>query len=321
MHIPFIKILQAIFFSMFFLFSFQTFASGEWIYYDDGEAVHAGSGMPYQGVRFSLPGDIVRAPLLQVSFYYSTNASSCPVTVYITDHSLSSMLLEPIVHDAVHGWNHIDLSLFDISVPHNFYVIIQNGSCGFPMLDDRQAGERSFKGNHVRSMTTRLYHALMIRAEIGEPLHIPVHSEWDMAVSDKVTVKQAGFPTRTIVNQTAGNWTLFAEQSFTEENGLYGILRQKGKKIQVSLDPEDVRTYVIEIISGHLTTQIADAVVTKMSFTGKSSDGTLKGSFKIFARIVFDDNNKPGKIIIERKFTGRTLMAPELIYFQKLDEK
>lgn len=311
MHKPFIIILKAIFFSLFFLFSFQTAATGEWIYYDDGEAVHAGSGMPYQGVRFSLPGDVVRAPLLQVSFYYSTNAASCPVSVYITDHSLSSILLDPIVHDAVHGWNHVDISLFDISVPHNFYVILQTGSCGFPMLDDRQAGERSFKGNHVRSMTTRLYHDLMIRAEIGEAWHIPVHSEWDMAVSNRITVKQAGSPTRRIVNQTAGKWILFTEQSFAEENGLYGILRQKGKKVQVSLDPEDVRTYIIEIISSHLTAQIADAVVTKMSFTGKSSDGTLKGSFKIFAGIVFDDSSKPGKIVIERKFTGRTLIAPE----------
>ena len=293
----------------------QSIASSEWIIYDDGEAVHAGSGMVYQGVRFSLADDVVRAPLLQVAFFYSTNDSFCPVRIHITDHSRSASLLEPIVHDAIQGWNYVDLSLFNISVPHNFYVILENSSCGFPMLDDGEAGERSFKGNHLRSMTTRLSHDLLIRTEIGEPSSIPVREEWNVSIGEKITVKHSGTPTLKIVNDSAGKWKLYSEGSFKEDNMLYGLFMQKGKNIRVDMDPEDVRNYIIEIISSNLTEQIANAVVTKVSFTGKSVVGIFKGNFKIYARIVFADNKIPGKITIERKFTGSTVKSAEAVSF------
>ena len=34
-------------------------AEGDWIYYDDGTPVHTGSDFRYQGVRFSLPEDVL----------------------------------------------------------------------------------------------------------------------------------------------------------------------------------------------------------------------------------------------------------------------
>ena len=285
----------------------QSIASSEWIIYDEGEAVHPGSGMPYQGVRFSLPAEAVRAPLLQVAFFYSTNASFCPVRIHLMDHSRSVRLLEPITHNATQGWNYVDLSLHNISVPHNFYVILENSSCGYPMLDDQIAGGRSFKGNYLQSMTTRQKHDLLIRVEIGDQFEIPVAEEWDVSIFEKMTVKQPGVLTEKIVTDSTGKWKLYSEGSFTEDNGIYGILRQKGKKVQILLDAEDVRIHIIESLSGYLKSEITDMIVTKISFTGKESNGYLKGSVKIFARIVLADRSASGKIAIERKFTGISL--------------
>jgi len=296
----------------FLLSSLSAHASTEWLYYDEGDAVYAGSSLPYQGVRFSLPGDSVRAPLLQVAFFYSTDAAFCPVKIHITDHSHSTRLADRIYYDAVNGWNYLDVSLFGISVPHNFYVILENARCGSLMLDNYDVSERSFKGNYLKSMTTRLSHDLIIRAEIGEPWEIPLLKAWDVDVNETLTVKQIGAVTQKIVKDFEETWTLYDESSFATDNNIYGIWKQKGQKFQVSLDSEEIQEHLIDSLSNDLTSEIADVVVTKISFTGKvAADGTINGTIKIYAKIVFFDTNFFGKVAIVRKFMGTPVELPE----------
>jgi len=306
-----IKCISLLLFLAFFITSTEAHAS-EWLYYDEGDAVHAGSGLPYQGVRFSLPNDNIRAPLLQVAIFYATNAEFCPVEIYITDHSHYARMADRIYYDAVNGWNYLDLSMFDISVPHNFYVILKNGKCGFPMLDNNDLSDRSFKGNYLKSMKTQLSHDLLIRAEIGEPWEISVLKQWDVFISEKITVQQRGAATQKILKDFMETWTLFTENSFTTDNNIYGLWKQKKQKFQISLDPEEVREHLIESLANDLTDEIADVIVTKISFTGKMAlDETIKGTFRVFAKISFFDSNASAKVTIERKFGGIPVELPE----------
>ena len=299
-----IRFIALIIFLAFFITSADAQGS-EWLYYDEGDAVHAGSSMPYQGVRFSLPDEIIRSPLLQVAFYYSTDAAFCPVNIYITDHSHSTILTDRMSHSAVNGWNYLDLSAFGISVPHNFFVILENRACGSLMLDNNELSVRSFKGNHLKSLITTLSHDLLIRAEIGEPWEIPVLKEWDVLISEKITIQQRGTPTQKIVKDFGETWTLYEEASFVTDNNIYGLWKQKKQKFQISLDPEEVREHLVDSLSDGLTNEISDVIVTKISFTGKViADGTIKGTLKIFAKISFFDITNSAKVTVERKFTG-----------------
>jgi hypothetical protein len=296
----------------FLLFSVPVSALAEWLYYDEGEALYAGSSLLYQGVRFSLPDDSIRAPLLEVAFYYSTNAVFCPVKIHITDHSHSTRIADCISYDAVNGWNYLDISELGISVPHNFYVILENRRCGFPMLDNHGLSERSFKGNYLKSMTTQLSHDLLIRSEIGETWEISLLKAWDVAISETLTVKQAGAATQKILKDFGESWTLYAENSFVTNDNIYGIWKQKGQKFQISLDPEEVLEHLLESLSNDLSSEIADVVVAKISYTGKVMiDGTIKGTLKIYAKISFFNSDPSAKVIIERKFTGIPVALPE----------
>ena len=309
----FIRYISLALFLTIFITSTEAHAS-EWLYYDEGDAVHAGSSLPYQGVRFSIPGENVRAPLLQIAFFYSTNLAFCPVKIHITDHSHSTRLSDRIYYDAVNGWNYLDVSMFGISVPHNFYVILENRKCGSLMLDNNDLSERSFKGNYLKSMNTQLSHDLLIRAEIGGAWEIPVLKAWGVAVSETVTVKEAGAATQKIVKDFGEVWTLFTESSFATNNNIYGIWKQKLKKFQISLDPEEIREHLIGSLSNDLTREIADVVVTKISFTGNiATDETIKGTLKIFAKISFFDSDASAKVTIERKFTGIPVALQESV--------
>jgi hypothetical protein len=289
-------------------------ALSEWLYYDEGDAVHAGSSLPYQGVRFSLPGDSVRAPLLQVAFFYSTNLAFCPVKIHMTDHSHFTRLADRINYDAVNGWNYLDVSMFGISVPHNFYVILENRKCGSLMMDNNELSGRSFKGNYLKSMTTQLSHDLLIRAEIGEAWEIPVLQEWNVSINEKLIIKQAGAATQKILKDFGESWTLYAENSFATNNNIYGIWKQKLKKFQISLDPEEIREHLVVSLSNDLTREIADVVVTKISFTGNiETDETIKGTLKIFAKISFFDSDASAKVTIERKFAGIPVALQESV--------
>ncbi len=311
---PSIKFSSVIILIAFLVLSIQASAYSEWLVYDEGDAVYAGSGLPYQGVRFSIPGENVRAPLPQIAFYYSTNLAFCPVKIHITDHSHSTRLTNRIYYDAVNGWNYLDVSMFGISVPHNFYIILENRKCGFLMLDNNDLSERSFKGNYLKSMTTRLSHDLLIRAEIGEAWEIPVLQEWNVSVSEKLTVKQAGAATQKIVKDFGEVWTLFTESSFATNNNIYGIWKQKLKKFLISLDPEEVRAHLIETLSNDLVFEISDVIVAKISFTGKvAADGTINGVLKIFAKISFFDSDASARVTIERKFTGIPVALQESV--------
>lgn len=282
----------------------QPSASAEWLFYDEGEAVHPGSSMPYQGVRFSLPGETVRASLSQIAFFYTTEAAFCPIGIQITDHSHSARLADRIDYNAVSGWNYLDFSLMGISVPHNFYVILVNRKCGYPMLDNQEAGTRSFKGNYLQSMTTRLSHDLLIRSAIGEPLEIPVLKKLDVLISEVITVKQPKTAPRKIAKDSWGMWTFYADSSLAADNNLYGIWKQKGRKFQVSLDSEEVREYLIASLSEDFSREISDLVVAKISFTGTAAaNGTIRGTVKIYAQVFFSDNTS-GTVTIVRKFNG-----------------
>jgi hypothetical protein len=173
------------------------------------------------------------------------------------------------------------------------------------MLDNNELSVRSFKGNHLKSLITTLSHDLLIRAEIGEPWEIPVLKEWDVLISEKITIQQRGTATQKIVKDFWETWTLYEEASFVTNNNMYGLWKQKKQKFQISLDPEEVREHLIDSLSDDLTNEISDVIVTKISFTGKIiADGTIKGTLKIFAKISFFDMTNSAKVTIERKFTG-----------------
>lgn len=296
--------LTVISFAMFVVVD-HTPAKAEWIVYDDDVPMHAGSGMRYQGVRFTLPGVSVRAPLRQIAFFYSTTALSCPIKVHVTDHSRSTRLANIITIDAANGWNFLDISALGISVPHNFFIILENRKCGFPMLDNQEASERSFKGNHLKSMTTRLSHDLLMRAEIGEAWEIPVQQEWDVSIVEKITIRKAGEADRKIPRDVSERWTLYAENSFTAGNSIFGIWKPKKQKFQISLDFEEVREHLINNLLLDLDHDIFDARVTKVSFKGKViADGAIEGTMKIFGKIFFFGADSWAKVTVERKFTG-----------------
>lgn len=301
-----------IFLVFLFFLSFQPYASSEWLYYDEGDAVHASSGLRYQGVRFSLPGDSIRAPLLQLAFFYSTSSAFCPVKIHITDHTHSVRIADRISYDAVNGWNYVDVSIPGISVPHNFYIILENKKCGFLMMDNHDLSERSFKGNYLKSMTTRLSRDLLIRAEIGDPWEIPVMNAWDVSVSEKITIQQKGTATQKIIKDFGEAWTLYAENSFAMDSGIYGLWKQKGGKFSVSLDPEEVRGHLITGLSDDLAAEITDLIVTKISFTGKiAPDGIMTGTLRIFAKVSFFAPVDSAKVTVERKFTGMPVAFSE----------
>lgn len=275
-----------------------------WLSYDEGEPAHAGSGMRYQGVRFTLPDTSVRATLQQVSFYYATAAPSCPVKIHVTDHGLSRMI--PIrSFDAVDGWNFVDLTASTVAVPHNFYVVVENRKCGFLMLDNDEVSDRSFKGNHLKSLKTRLSHDLLIRAEIGEPLNIPLSQTWNVSVTEKRSIRQTGVPVRKDEYDFAETWRLFADSSLVIDDALFGAWRQKKQKFSVSLDFEEVRGYLFVLLCDIFADTISDIIVTKASFTGiRSSDESIRGTLKLFAKISFFENAHSAKMSLERTYVG-----------------
>ncbi len=280
-------------------------ASPQWLLYDDGEALHPGSSLRYQGVRFSLPDEGIRTPLLQVAFFYATGNAFCPVKIHITDHTHSVHLADRISHNAVNGWNYLDLSFMGISVPHNYYIIVENKKCGFLMLDDHDVSDRSFKGNYLKSMTTRLSHDLLIRSEIGDIWDIPVRFAWNVSGSEHIILTQSGSPPQKIMREIGENWTLYTENSFVSHEKLYGTWKQKKQKFQVSLDFEEVRAHLMESLPADFGREVADVIVTKILFSGKiADDGTIKGSLKIFAKISFFDSTNLAKVRVEKQFIG-----------------
>jgi hypothetical protein len=308
---PLLTYLLTVVFLLFSMISADAEGS-EWLYYDEGDPVHAGSGLPYQGVRFSLPGDGVRSPLLQVAFYFSTDTASCPVKIHITDHSHSARLADPVSYYAVNGWNYLDLTKSGIWVPHNFYVILESRTCGSLMLDDNEQNSRSFKGNHLKSLATRLSHDFLIRAEVGEPAALSVIKKWDVTGSEKTTVQQKGVATQRIIRDFGEAWTLYDDASIVTDDTLYGLWKQNKQKFQISLDPEEVREHLIEGLSYELSREISDVIVTRTIFSGKiATDGAVKGTLKIFAKITLFDSDIPAKAIIERKFVGIIAESPE----------
>jgi len=280
--------------------------NAEWIAYDDGDAVHAGSGLKYQGVRFSLPDDAVRASLRQISFFYWTNGASCPVGVYLTDHSRSGRLAERLLVTVQQGWNVFDVSDLDVSVPHHFYVALENLKCGFPMLDNDERSERSFKGNHLKSMTTRLSHDLVLRVEIGDRQEIPIAREWDVYVSERVGVKRGGLTKQIFSYTTQERWVLYSDDSFVIPEGIFGLWKQRGNRFRVSLDPEQVREHLFGLSAQYFAEgELADVRVTKITFDGTiSPEGVIGGRLIISAGLRFVDVPHFGQITIRRQFSS-----------------
>lgn len=280
--------------------------ASQWLFFDDGEAVHPGSSLRYQGVRFSLPDEGIRAPLLQIALFYATGNAFCPVKIHITDHTRSVRLTDRISLDAVNGWNYLDLSLLGLSVPHNFYVILENKKCGFLMMDNQEVSSRSFKGNYLKSMTTRLTHDLLMRAKIGDIWDVPMRYEWNISWSERVILKQSGSPTQTRERELRDKvWKLYADNSFVSDGKLYGIWKQKKQKFQVSLDFEEVRAHLMESLPSDFGREVADVIVTKIVFTGKiADDGMIAGILKIFAKVSFFDTAQLAKVKVEKHFIG-----------------
>jgi len=279
-------------------------AAPDWLYYDNGTAADPSSSFKFQGVRFSLPDDVVKTQLLTVSFYYS--GEGCPVTVHVTSFDHNTDLITPVECSVVDGWNDVDLSASNLFVPHNFYVVLENQDqyCGSPEVDDDESSGRSFKGRFLQSLNTRLSRNLLIRSEVGPPASIPVANEWNVNITEKVKIKIKGQKPETDMSNPAEKWTLFDDGSFQKDDGIYGTWRQKGLKFAVSLDPEDIG----DVIKGIFPEDVTEVLVTKISFTGsEKKDGTIKGKYKVYAGVHFHDENgnvKVGTIIIEQNFTG-----------------
>lgn len=287
------------------LFIREREAAADWIFYDDGSPAYAGSDFQYQGVRFSLPEDVLEAPLLAISFYYnSNNAGSCPVTIHITDANHVTNLVAPIDYTAVDGWNTFDISDLNLAAPHNFYVILERHECGYPSMDDEPGAERSFKGRFLQSLNTRLSYNLLIRAEVGPPLSIPLLKQWDMSVKEKIKVSLKHHHSETTKNEYSERWTLYPDGSFETENYVYGMSKQKGKKYTVFLDPEDIRDEIWGMMEDISFDDIADVIVTKITFTWtERKDGSIKGKYRAYASINFQ-NIGLATLIVNRTFTG-----------------
>ncbi len=290
-----------------------TFAGGtettsEWLSYDDDFAASPSSSFKFQGVRFSLPYDVVRAQLLSVSFYYSA-PESCPVTVHVTSFDHRIELITPIDYSAGNAWNNLDLSGYNLLVPHNFYVILEIYNCGSPVIDDDESSGRSFKGRSLRSLNTHQSRNLLIRSEIGPSISIPVTKEWDVNITEKVKIKIKGQKTEIDMSDYTEKWTLFDDGSFRTDNELYGIWKQKGSKFAFLLDPEDIG----ELIADDFLEDVTSVIVPKIIFIGKEKkDGTIKGKYKAYAGVHFQDYNWDdynwvnnfATVIIQKNFTG-----------------
>ncbi len=271
-----------------------------WLYYDNGIAANPSSSFKFQGVRFSLPDGVVKTQLLTIRFYYFC-LDFCPVTIYITGHDHKTALTTPINYLANNSWNEIDVSGYDILVPHNFYIILKNLGSGSPDIDNKNDVGRSFKGRYLSSMNTLLSHNLLIRAELGSPISIPVLKEWNMSVREKIKVHVQGHASETNVHDYSEKWTLYTDGSFATESNLYSIWKQKGSQFIVSIDPEDM----VDIIEQMFDGQITNVKVTKISFTWKEAkDGTIKGSYKIYSGAFFMHYNGLGSIILQGNFIG-----------------
>lgn len=284
--------------------AWETEAAPGWIYYDSGIPAHAGSSFKYQGVRFSLSEDVLKAPLLTIYFYYSSSIGQCPVTIHITSFDHRTELVTPIEYTAINGWNEIDVSDFNIFVPHNFYIILESHGCGYPLSDDEASADRSFKGRFLGSLNTRMSYNLLIRAEAGLPVSAPTLNQWVANVTEKVKIRIQNHPVISESNYSE-KWTLYTDGSFGTENNLYyGTWKQKGKNFRIFLDPEDIRKDIISMLENMFYNDIADVLVVKINFTWlEKRDGTIKGEYKAYASVYFQDNGI-GSIIIQRSFTG-----------------
>jgi hypothetical protein len=274
-------------------------ASAEWLFYDTGSADNPGSSFKFQGVRFSLPEETVKAPLQKISFHYSCSGS-CPVTIHITNHDRKTRLINPIDYTAVNGWNEIDVSGFALLVPHSFYVILERHGTGCPSIDNETSAGRSFKGTFLASMNTLLSHNLLVRAEIGPAVVIPVLKKFDSVVTETTKVNIQGNAPEKLIRTFSAKWTLFSDGTFMTENYVYGTWRQKGRKLLFSYDPEDIVNLLKDMPYGKMTVSVA-----KISFSGmERKDRTIKGAYKIYAGAHFHDYNSVGKILIEGKFVA-----------------
>jgi len=278
-------------------------ASAEWLFYDDGAPEHESSDLPFQGVRFSLPDTMVRAPLLSIEFYYATIYEFCPVTLSITDHDHSIPLGDPIGYSAVDGWNFLDVSQMGMTVPHNFYIVIENTGCGSPVLDSSLSMDRSFKGRHLASLTTRFSRNLVLRAEVGIPIDIPVYEEWRMAVNEKMILKGEEIGKQKIMSDHEELMILYEDGSLAMDNGLFGYWMQKGKKFRFSLDPEDLREFIADLLMNEFDSETSGVIVTKTDFTGKvKKNGLMQGTWKIFANVTLYDSDTGTKVTIKKKY-------------------
>jgi hypothetical protein len=272
-----------------------------WLYYDDGTAGNPSSTSKFQGVRFSLPDGVVKTQLFTILFYYSCS-DSCPLTIHITGYDHKTKLIAPISVFAYDSWNEIDVSRYNIVVPHNFYIILERVGEGVPYVDDNEDDEgRSFTGRHLASMNTLLSRNLLIEAELGSPVSIPILKEWNVSVTKKLKISIKGNASEIGTSDYSEEWTLYADGSFATDSYLYGIWKQKDNKCIVSLDPEDMIDSIENMVDDH----ISRVKVTKINFTWKErKDGTIKGSYKIYAAAFFEDYNNLGMIKLQGIFTG-----------------
>lgn len=279
-------------------------ALGWLYYYDDGTADNPSSTSKFQGVRFSLPDGVVKTQLFTIRFYYSCS-DSCPLTIHITGYDHKTKLVAPISVLANDSWNEIDVSGYNILVLHNFYIILERDGEGVPYVDDNEDDEgRSFTGRYLASMDTLLSRNLLIAAELGSPVSIPILKEWNVSVTEKLTVSIKGHALEIDTNDYSEEWTLYADGSFATNSYLYGIWKQKGNKCTVSLDPEDMIDSIENIVDDYMSR----LKVTKINFTWtERRDGTIKGSYKIYAGAFFENYNNLGTVILQGSFTGAPL--------------
>jgi hypothetical protein len=276
--------------------------ASEWIFYDN-ETPYASSASVFQGVRFTLPEGVVRAPLSAIRFYF-TGTEPCEVTVHIVNADDMTHIVEPLEHPALNGWNEMDVSAYEAKVPHNFYIVVESGGCGYPMFDDEPDAMRSFKGQTLQGLTARLSYHLLIQAGIGDPLYVATVRTWAVEVEEKIKIRVDKKKRDTESFSWSEEWTLYEDGSVCLGPGLYGRWQQKKGRFIILMDREDIR----EMIENEVSYDLSNVNVATIVFSGwVRKNGRCKGKLKAFSNAYVFEYEDTGTVILKRRLNGEEI--------------
>jgi hypothetical protein len=131
-----------------------------------------------------------------------------------------------------------------------------------------------------------------------------VEGSWHVQGTATTKVSAKGHGTKTMKGDIDDIWTFLRNGDFATEN-IGGSWSQKGRKIIVNLNADDVTQNFEEMLSEELETDISVEAVTKMTFSGtEQKNGSIKGSFKIYMNIYSGEYDLHGKSTVSGSFKG-----------------